>query len=219
MTGHDTSTQALFSFPLLFLLTLCLYGCGAQDDAPQTDHVVQIGDSMDEQDIRNQGKADTTEPPDDVVIEQEEPYEEDPDRYPLFETVRYVKQYKDCAEPICMMDVRFGIRGGSFSRYQRGMMTSHFELSDEHRARLRDLVGRDREIGKLLYSEADISCDMLDPRRVDYHVELELSVYIDRNTLEYYTHDISHCSANSAEEPIDPLEQFILDVNSSYGFD
>lgn len=224
MPGTHKKLDALIGLCLLSTIPLLLFtGCGADDNASEQNKgsgVIELGSSMDEEDIRQDTKSDSAQPPDDVVIEEEEePYVEDPDRYPMFETLRYVKQYKDCGEPVCMMDVRFGIRGGVFSRYQRGFMTSNFDLTDEHRTQLREIVNRDSQIGALLQSNADIPCDMIDPRRVDYHVELELAVYLDRDTLEYYTHDISHCSANSAEDVIDTLEQFVLDINSSYGFE
>ncbi len=186
--------------------------CGGQDEAPEEVDSVILNQSDDE--VRKMGKADDIKPPMDSVIE--EPFVEPSDRYPLFETVRYVNQYEDCKEPFCMTDMRFALRGGTVAYYQRGMMVRNIPLLPEDRDKLRALVGRDSELGQLLFSEENIPCELIDERRIDHNVELELAVYVDSDTREYYQHTISHCSANSIDEVSDEFVAFIQDVTTRY---
>ncbi len=154
-----------------------------------------------------------------VDVDESEPTEpvvDDPSRYPMFETVRFVKRYKSCTEPVCMLDLRFGLRGGTMASYQRGTNITRDELEKEDRDRLREIVSKDSEFGQLLFSDVNIPCEMISPSRVDYEVELELTVYTDSSTLEYFTHSVSHCYANSVDEITDEFTDFVTQMNIKY---
>lgn len=191
--------------------------CGGQDIEGQPEVIDLSGGGLDDEDVRKMGKADDIEPPKDSKIEEpEDPFVDDPDRYPMFETVRYVDQYQDCKDPICRTEMRFGLRGGTVAHYQRGTLVRNVILDDADRTKLRELIGRGSTLGEMLFSTENFPCEMIDERRVDNSVTLELSVYTGIDSLEYFEHTISHCPVNMVNELPDEFIEFIHDINRRY---
>ena len=201
---------------LLFVGALMwLSACGSSD-LGRSEHDEREPDSLAVEPIREQGKRDAPTPPDDLVIDQEDDFEEAEDRYPMFERLRYVRRYKDCNEPACMVDFRLALRGGRFQRYQYGDMIDNILLSRQDYEAMQALVNKDSELGALLYSEQPIRCAHAATQWVENHVTVELVVYTDKDTLEYFTHTLSHCPMNATHEPPDLLIDFINDLNRRY---
>lgn len=216
-----TKKFARSNYSLAFLLIasvwlFALSACGEQDETSEPEASEEVAEK---QAPRN-SKFDVIEPSATVVEVDEsdttETFVDDPDRYPMFETIRFVKRYKSCTEPVCMMDLRFGLRGGTMASYQRGTNITRDELEKEDRDRLREIISKESELGQLLFSEVNIPCEMISPSRVEYEVELELAVYTDSTTLEYFTHSVSHCYANSVDEITDDFTDFVIEMNSKY---
>lgn len=177
---------------LLLVSTVMLSACVPADDTEPERRAVAVVEPEEPRVV--DGKADQAS---DVGEPEEEPSEPTFSvELPLAETIQYKKQYADCTDPLCVMNVQFALRGGVMTRFEPGEPIEYIHLMDDDFARIKALADVNGELMNAL-REGDLDCPEAD---VDYpyNASIRAEIFFGPGDTRFFEQDVSGCYKSRA---------------------
>lgn len=155
------------------------------------------------------GKADQIAPPSDPEEPEEPVFAVE---LPLAETIQYKKQYADCMDPLCVMNVKFALRGGIMTRFEPGEPVEFIHLTEDDFDRIKALADINGELMNAL-RDGDLDCPEPDAD-YPYNASIRAEVFFGPGDTRHFEQDVSGCyksrSWQLADEFIEAAEHLYV---------